>query len=56
LERLKKRGENSGRNDDNPESIKKKKDTYERETVPMIQKYQREKNFVIEINANNSVE
>lgn len=30
LQRLTKRGETSGRNDDNPESIKKKRETYEK--------------------------
>ena len=54
--RLTKRGETSGRNDDNPESIKKKKETYDKETVSVIQKYKREKGFVIEINADKSIE
>lgn len=56
LQRLTKRGETSGRNDDNPESIKKKKETYEKETVPVIQKYKRENGFVLEIDANKGIE
>ncbi len=51
MKRLTKRGETSGRNDDNPESIKKKRETYEKETIPVIQKFQRDAGFVIEINA-----
>jgi UMP-CMP kinase len=50
LKRLTKRGETSGRNDDNPESIKKKRETYEKETIPVIEKFKRDAGFVIEIN------
>lgn len=51
LKRLTKRGETSGRVDDNPESIKKKSETYEKETVPVIQNFKKESGFVLEINA-----
>lgn len=47
LERLKKRGETSGRSDDNPESIKKKRETFEKETLPVIQKFQKDAGFVL---------
>lgn len=34
----------------------KKKETYEKETVAVIQKYKREKDFIIEIDADKSIE
>lgn len=39
-ERLLERGKTSGRNDDNLEAIKKRFNTYQKETMPIIQKYQ----------------
>ena len=40
IERLKKRGQTSGRKDDNDESIQKRLIVYKRETLPIIQRYE----------------
>lgn len=53
LPRLLKRGETSGRSDDNLESIRKRFETYERETVPVLQHYQ---DIVYRISADSSVD
>jgi len=42
LQRLLKRGETSGRDDDNMESIKKRLVTYRETTMPVIEHYQRQ--------------
>jgi len=55
LERLLKRAETSGREDDNVESIKKRFNTYKVETMPVI-KYYAEHNKVAEIDSSASVE
>lgn len=55
LSRLMKRGETSGREDDNTESIKKRFRTYERDTMPVIEYYKKE-GKVAEIDASGSVE
>jgi adenylate kinase family enzyme len=51
-----KRGETSERNDDNLESIKKKRETYEKETIPVIEKFKRDAGFVIEINGDKELD
>jgi len=55
LNRLLKRGETSGREDDNVESIKKRFRTYENDTKPVIEHYRNE-GKVAEIDASGSVE
>lgn len=62
-QRLLKRAETSGKNynyilgraDDNPETIKKRLDTYTNETLPMIAYYNREEK-VITVKAEHSIE
>jgi adenylate kinase family enzyme len=53
--RLLKRGETSGRSDDNAETIKKRFNTFKKETEPIIEHYKTE-NKVIEINAEGEVD
>ncbi|KAG0742970.1 hypothetical protein G6F57_010786 [Rhizopus arrhizus] len=55
LERLLKRGESSGRVDDNIESIKKRFQTFKDTSYPVIEAFEK-KNKVCEINAEQSVE
>jgi len=55
LTRLLRRGETSGRTDDNVESIKKRFHTYRETTMPVIRKYQ-EQGKVIEIDTSPSVD
>lgn len=40
LERMKKRAEEEGRSDDTPEAIAKRLDVYEKETAPLLEKYE----------------
>jgi UMP-CMP kinase len=54
-DRLLKRGESSGRNDDNIETIKKRFATYQAQTMPVIE-YYASKDKVVKINANRSPE
>ena len=49
-QRILKRGESSGRADDNPETIKKRIDTFERESLPVIDKFRNEEK-IIEVDA-----
>jgi len=53
--RLLKRGESSGRSDDNAETIKKRFNTFKTETEPIIAHYKKE-NKVVEISAEGDVE
>lgn len=46
VERLVKRGQDSGRSDDNLETIKKRIDVYNNQTVPVIDFYEQEKKHV----------
>jgi len=55
LQRLLKRSETSGREDDNIESIKKRFNTYKIETMPVIEHYAKDKK-VAEIDSSVSVE
>jgi UMP-CMP kinase len=55
LQRLTKRGETSGRSDDNIESIKKRFKTYNEETMPVIKFFEKDER-VIEVNAEGSIE
>jgi len=55
LERLLKRGETSGREDDNVESIKKRFHTYKETTMPVIDHYKKQ-NKVAEIDSTASIE
>jgi len=55
LERLLKRGETSGREDDNVESIKKRFHTYKETTMPVIDYYKKQ-NKVAEIDSTASIE
>lgn len=48
LQRLLKRGETSGRSDDNAESIKKRFKTFEETSMPVVE-YYRGKNKVVEV-------
>jgi adenylate kinase len=54
-ERIIKRGETSGRADDNAEAVKKRIETYHAESEPVIEHYQKE-GKVIEIDGERSVE
>jgi len=54
-ERLLNRGKTSGRIDDNPAVIKKRFQTYNQETQPVIQYYKKQ-NKAVMINAEQSVE
>ena len=53
--RILKRGETSGRSDDNAESIKKRFNTFRTETAPIIEHFQKE-NKVEEVSAEHDVE
>jgi UMP-CMP kinase len=53
--RLLKRGETSGRSDDNIESIKKRFRTFMQQTVPVVQYYEKQ-NKVIRVDANRTIE
>jgi adenylate kinase len=53
--RILERGKTSGRSDDNPESLKKRFDTYQTETAPVIAEYTREK-LIVKISAENAVD
>ena len=55
LQRLLKRGETSGREDDNIESIKKRFNTYKRDTMPVIEHYTTSKK-VAEVDASGTVD
>ncbi|KAI0253899.1 UMP-CMP kinase [Lactifluus subvellereus] len=55
LQRLMKRGETSGRDDDNMESIKKRLVTYRETTMPVIEHYQRQ-DKVAKIESSSSVD
>jgi len=54
-ERILKRGKSSGRNDDNPETIKKRFNTHINETIPVVNSYD-QRGKVVKIDANRSVE
>jgi len=45
IDRLVKRGEISGRSDDNPETIKKRLEVYETQTSPLIDYYKKENKY-----------
>ena len=47
LQRLLKRGESSGRSDDNIESIKKRFKTFRDQTMPVIEEYRKENKLVV---------
>ena len=53
--RILERGKTSGRTDDNPESLKKRFDTYQKETSPVIEQYTKSK-MVAKINAEREVD
>ncbi len=53
--RLLKRGESSGRSDDNAETIKKRFQTFKTETEPIIAHYKKE-NKVVEISAEGNID
>lgn len=53
--RILERGKTSGRSDDNPESLKKRFDTYQGETAPVIEEYTKLK-MVAKINAEQEVD
>lgn len=55
IERVLKRGETSGRNDDNIETVKKRIKVYNEQTLPVI-KYYEKLNMVKKINANKTSE
>ncbi len=55
IERVLKRGETSGRNDDNIETVKKRIKVYNEQTLPVI-KYYEKLNMVKKINANKTAE
>lgn len=55
IERIKKRGEDSGRNDDNIEVLKKRFATLKNETMPIIEDYDR-KGMVKKVEANRPIE
>ncbi|CCU99508.1 unnamed protein product [Malassezia sympodialis ATCC 42132] len=55
LERLLRRGETSGRSDDNIESIKKRFRTFVETSMPVVD-YQRSQNKVIDVDAKNPVD
>ncbi len=50
-----KRGETSGRSDDNAVAIKKRFKTYTEQTLPVIEKYKSHQ-LLVAINANNDVD
>jgi len=54
-ERILTRGKSSGRNDDNPDSIKKRFNTHINETIPVVNSYD-QRGKVVKIDANRSVE
>ena len=53
--RLIERGKTSGRSDDNEEAIKKRMDTYKKETLPVVDFY-KEKDKLLEINADRTID
>jgi len=53
--RILERGKTSGRSDDNPESLKKRFDTYQNESAPVVAEYKK-KNMVVELNAEQDVD
>jgi len=53
--RILERGKTSGRSDDNPESLKKRFDTYQSETNPVIEEYTRQK-LIVKISAEKPVD
>ena len=52
--RLLKRGETSGRSDDNAETIKKRFKTFTDETEPVVEKF--DKKLVVKVNADKEVD
>ena len=55
LQRLVKRSETSGRSDDNIEVIKKRFNTYQTETIPVIKEYEKD-DRVVRVESAGSVE
>jgi UMP-CMP kinase family protein len=53
--RILERAKTSGRADDNPESLKKRFDTYQHETAPVIEEYNKS-NMIVKINAETAVD
>lgn len=53
--RLLKRGETSGRSDDNEKTILKRFDTYNKETMQVVD-YYRGRDMLVEVDADNTVE
>lgn len=53
--RLLKRGESSGRNDDNIETIRKRFMTYSNESMPVIEAY-RDQGKLIKVDGNGTIE
>ncbi len=55
LRRMTKRAETSGRSDDNPETMKKRLETFEQETIPVVRTFEA-RNNCIKVDANRAIE
>jgi adenylate kinase len=56
LERLTKRAANEGRTDDTPDAIRKRLETYDRETAPLVEYYRSTRGNVVGIHADRPIE
>ena len=54
MERMMKRAETSGRADDNPETMKKRLETFETQTLPVVSDFEA-RNNCIKVNANRGI-
>ena len=54
-ERIMERAKKSGRVDDNPESIKKRLEVYENDTIPVVENFKKRKNC-LEVNAEQEID